>query len=272
MNPRLYWEFIRIAFRSRAAYRAEVALLFVSRVLALFVQVAIWRALLGAQGKTDSTLGSITLREMVTYVVVSQCISVFISLFAGYSPMSQLGGKIRTGGIAMDLTKPVGLRENVFFSNLGNMLFEAIIGALPMLLIGAVVFGIDVPPVPYLLVFAVVTLNGLLLYFMISYVVGLLAFWYLEIWHFERLLNDLIKVFSGALIPLWFFPPFLVALSEWLPFRLIYYVPISFYLEKIPLADAGALILQQAFWLGILLWIERFLWRRGVEKLVVQGG
>lgn len=272
MNPRLYWEFVKIAFRARSAYRAEVVLLFISRILALFVQVAIWRALLGAQGEANSSLGAITLREMVTYVIISRCISVFISLFAGYSPLGQMGGKIRTGAIAMDLTKPVGLRENIFFGNLGNMLFEALVGALPMLLLGSLVFGLDVPPAPYLLAFAVVTLNGLMLYFMISYVVGLLAFWYLEVWHFERLLNDLISVFSGALIPLWFFPPFLLSLSEWLPFRLIYYAPLSLYLEKVPLSAVGGIIFQQCLWLGALLLMEQILWRRGIKKLVVQGG
>jgi ABC-2 type transport system permease protein len=272
LKGRLYWELVRVAFKTRSAYRAEVGLLFVGRVLDLFVQVAIWRALIGAAGYAESSRGTITLREMVTYVVISRCISVFISLFAGYSPLSQLGNKVRRGGIAMDLTKPLGLRENIFFGNIGSMLFEVVYGALPMLLIGALFFGIDVPSALNLGLFAVAAINGLLLYFMLSYVLGLLAFWYLEVWHFERLLNDLITVFSGALIPLWFFPPFLVTLSEWLPFRLIYYVPISIYLEKETPAAVGFLVLQQLLWLGLLLWVERALWKRGVTKLVVQGG
>jgi len=272
LNLRVYWEFVKIAFRARLAYRAEVGLLLVGRVLALFVQVAIWRALLGAEGNADSTMGSITLREMVTYVIVSRCISVFVSLFAGYSPLWRMGDKIRTGEIAMDLTKPVSLRDNLFWETVGNNLFEVVFGVLPVLLLGALVFGMDVPSATYLLLFAVAAINGLLIYFMISYVVGLLAFWYLEIWHFERLLNDLVTVFSGALIPLWFFPSFLITVSQWLPFRLIYYAPISIYLQKEPLSAVGLLVLQQFLWLGLLLLLERGMWKRGVEKLVVQGG
>lgn len=272
MKLQLYWEFVKIAFRSRLAYRSEVAVLFVGRVLALFVQVAIWKALLGVEGRVDSTIGSITLREMVTYVIISRSISVFVSLFAGYSPLWRIGEKIRSGEIAMDLTRPVGLRENLFFETLGNNLFEVIFGALPMLLAGALVFGLDVPPPAYLLLFAVATLNGLLVYFLLSYIVGLIAFWYLTVWHLERLLNDLILVFSGTLIPLWFFPPFLVTVSEWLPFRLIFYTPISIYLEKHSFSEAGLLIAQQFLWLGLLLLLERAMWKRGVRKLVIQGG
>jgi len=268
----LYWEFAKIAFRSRLAYRSEVGVIFVGRVLALFVQVAIWRALLGVKGQAESSIGSVTLREMVTYVIVSRCISVFVSLFAGYSPLWRIGEKIRTGEIAMDLTRPVGLRENLFFETLGNNLFEIVFGALPMLLTGALVFGMDVPQAAYLLLFAVAAVNGLLIYFLLSYMVGLTAFWYLTVWHLERFLNDLILVFSGALIPLWFFPPFLATVSEWLPFRLIYYTPISIYLEKHSLPEAGLLIFQQLLWLGLLLLLERVLWKRGVKKLVVQGG
>lgn len=272
MKLLLYWEFVKIAFRSRLAYRSEVAVLFVGRVLALFVQVAIWKALLGVEGRTDSSIGSITLREMVTYVIISRSISVFVSLFAGYSPLWRIGEKIRTGEIAMDLTRPVGLRENLFFETLGNNLFEIVFGALPMLLAGALVFGLNVPHPAYLLLFAVATINGLLIYFLLSYMVGLVAFWYLTVWHLERLLNDLILVFSGALIPLWFFPPFLVTISEWLPFRQIFYTPISIYLEKHSLSEAGLLIIQQLLWLGLLLLLERAMWKRGVRKLVIQGG
>lgn len=272
MKLQLYWEFVKIAFRSRLAYRSEVGVLFVGRVLALFVQVAIWKALLGVEGRAESSIGAITLREMVTYVIVSRTISVFVSLFAGYSPLWRIGEKIRTGEIAMDLTRPVSLRSNLFFETLGNNLFEVVFGALPMLLAGALVFGLDVPAPAYLLLFALATLNGLMVYFLLSYIVGLIAFWYLTVWHLERFLNDLILVFSGTLIPLWFFPPFLVTISEWLPFRLIYFTPISIYLEKHSLPEAGMLILQQLVWLALLLLVERVMWKRGVRKLVVQGG
>lgn len=269
---KLYWEFVKIAFRSRLAYRSEVGVLFVGRILALFVQVAIWKALLGVEGRAESSIGSITLREMVTYVIISRTIAVFVSLFAGYSPLWRIGEKIQNGEIAMDLTRPVGLRENLFFETLGNNLFEIIFGALPMLLAGALFFGLDVPPPAYLLLFAAAAVNGLLIYFMLSYMAGLIAFWYLTVWHLERFLNDLILVFSGALIPLWFFPPFLVTVSEWLPFRLIFYTPISIYLEKHSMPEVGSLILQQFAWLGVLLLVERVMWKRGVRKLVIQGG
>ncbi|MEO1365768.1 MAG: ABC-2 family transporter protein [Acidobacteriota bacterium] len=272
MKLALYWEIVKIAFRSRLAYRSEAVVLFVGRVLALFVQVAIWKALLGVGGSASSSVGSITLREMVTYVIVSRTLSVFVSLFAGYSPLWRIGEKIRSGEIAMDLTRPIGLRVTMFFETVGNNLFEIVFGALPMILAGALVFGLDVPGPVHLLLFGIAAVNGLLIYFLLSYMVGLVAFWYLTVWHLERFLNDLILVFSGALIPLWFFPPALVTVSEWLPFRQIFYTPISIYLEKLSLSEAGLVIAQQLAWLGLLLLAERALWKGGVRKLVVQGG
>lgn len=263
---------IKIAFRSRLAYRSEAGMLFFGRVLALFAQVAIWRALIDTQQGVSSSMGSITQREMVTYVVISRCISVFVSLFAGYSPLWRMDDKIRTGEIAMDLSKPIPLRTALFFETIGNNLFEILFGLVPMIVLGALFFGFDVPSPAHFVLFLITTVNGLIIYFMISYVVGLIAFWYLEVWHLERLLNDLVTVFSGALIPLWFFPSFLITISEFLPFRLIYYTPISVYMEKLSFSAAGAQILQQFLWMGVLLLLERVLWKRGVTKLVVQGG
>jgi len=115
-------------------------------------------------------------------------------------------------------------------------------------------------------------INGLLIYFLISYLLGMLGFWYMTIWHFKRLLEDTIRVFAGALIPLWFFPQFLVTVSNYLPFKYIYFIPISIYLQKISLAEAQKAIALQFIWLVTLLALEHFVWQKAIKKLVIQGG
>src|SRR6185436_4423303 len=108
--------------------------------------------------------------------------------------------------------------------------------------------------------------------FLLAYLLGVTGFWYLEVWHLDRFLGDLVRLLSGAWIPLWFFPVFLLQVSAFLPFRLIYFAPLSIYLEKQSLATAISWIGQQVFWIFLLIVLEQLIWKRAVRKLVVQGG
>jgi ABC-2 type transport system permease protein len=242
------------------------------RVIGLFASVAIWRALLGESGQVGLIAGSVSLREMVTYVVVSAGISVFVSLFEAHSPLWRIEDRVRSGSIGTDLLRPMGLGTYLFCETIGYNLFEIVTGLAPLVALAALVFGLDPPAWRDLPFFGIALLNGLLLYFTLSYLLGLLAFWYQEIWHLERFLAELIWLFSGARVPLWFYPPALDRASSFLPFRLVYFVPISIYLGRMGRAEILAAIVQQGVWIVALGLLGRVLWAAGIKKLVVQGG
>jgi ABC-2 type transport system permease protein len=107
--------------------------------------------------------------------------------------------------------------------------------------------------------------------FLINYAMGLIAFWYLRGWQ-NTILWTLNRLFSGATIPLWFFPSVLVTISNFLPLRLMYFVPISVYLGQVTPIDCLNLILQQFLWIGILYLLTKVVWRTAINKLVIQGG
>ena len=111
-----------------------------------------------------------------------------------------------------------------------------------------------------------------LLLFLMSYALGLLGFWHSSVWQLGALLGMLLGLFSGSFIPLWFFPDWLLAISEYLPFRLLYFAPSATWLGKIAAADAASLIAWQWVWIGGLLVLQRVLWLAGIRKVVVQGG
>ena len=270
MRARL--ELVKAAFQARAAYRMDVLLRLLSRVIALFARVAIWSALFGKAREAASPVGVISLHEMVTYVVVSTGVSIFVLSFAAHGPLQKLRLRIRSGAIETDLIKPLGLKTILFWENIGSNLFEMFFVLIPLVVIGVLVFRMDLPSWQDLMLFGIALVNGLIVYFLLSYTVGLLAFWYLEIWHLERFLEELLRLFSGSSIPLWFFPPFLVKLSAFLPFRLVYFVPITIYLGRMELSEAVGAILQQVAWIGVLFAVERVVWAAAVKRLVIQGG
>lgn len=265
---RLYFEFIKNAFQSNTAYRMDTIIRFFSRIIYILVWTAIWTALYASNAITDSRSGVISLKEMLTYVVLSTGVTIFIS----NNIIEKLDDKIRSGEIAADLIKPMKFKACLLCGTIGDCLYLTVFQLIPYMVVAALIFSINYPSWTNLLLFTISILNGTFIYYSISYLIGLIGFWYMSVWHLERLLEDAVRLLAGSVIPLWFFPNFLAAISDYLPFKLIYYSPIAIYLGKINLEGAYKTILLQVLWIVILLLIERVMWTKGIKKLVVQGG
>lgn len=265
---KLYYAFLSNEFQSNLAYKTDVFLRMFGRLMGLFVQVAVWVALFHNTTVADTSMGQISLEDMITYVVISSCISIFINTEGVF----RIGDRIRSGDIAVDLMKPIHLHYCLLFQSIGGNMSRILFELIPLFVVTLLMFPIQFPSAAMFLVFVIALVNGFLLNFLLAYIVGLIGFWYLNIYHLYRLLGDVIKLFSGAWIPLWFFPGMLADLSLFLPFRLIFFSPISIYLGKVSMTEALLLVVQQVMWVGILSLVTWLVWRKGIGRLVIQGG
>jgi len=265
---RLYYELAKNALQMSMAYRFNTCLQLVSQTINMFILITIWRALYNGTGVTASNMGAITLQEMTTYSIISSGIYIFIN----NDIVITMGQKLKTGEIATDLIKPINLKAALFCKTLGEKVYQILFQLIPLMGMAAIFVGIPVPGWQTLLLFFITLINGMILYFSMTYIIGLIGFWYLSIWHLRQFLDDVLRLLSGSFIPLWFFPTALIDVSSFLPFRLIFFTPISIYLEKISGMEAGGLILQQLLWIIVLWVVEKILWRKGIRKLVIQGG
>jgi ABC-2 type transport system permease protein len=179
--------------------------------------------------------------------------------------------RIRNGQIARDLLKPMNFQAYTFANMLGQNMFAFLFQLLPILAVGIIFVGMNFPSIPNLLLFLFTMINAIVISFQINYIIGLVVFWYLRGWQ-ANIVWMLNRLFSGAYIPLWFFPTFLVTISNFLPFRLYYFVPISIYLGTLTPRDCLYAILQQFAWMIILYGLTMLEWRAAMKKLVIQGG
>jgi ABC-2 type transport system permease protein len=268
MRLPLYREMTLSSLRSNLTYRLEVLLYLFGQLLGIFVQVYIWYALYGNEQEISSSVGNISISEMITYVLIS----TFISVFATNDVIFRVSSKVVSGEIAMDLLKPMSFKSVIFCQSFGSNMYRILFEFIPMLVVSLLVFHVMLPSAYHFLIFCIMLINTLLLNFIITYVIGLISFWYGLVWQINTVLNALIRLFSGAFLPLWFFPDSVITISYFLPFRLMYYEPISVYLGMTADLDILLLILQQMGWIIGLLLLEKLLWSRAIHRLVVQGG
>lgn len=257
------------AFLSGIAYRFNTFFSTVAMLISVYVKIAIWRALYsGTAGAMATDYGAIGLADMITYVIISTLLDIVVRSRV----ILEIDQKIKSGEIAFDINRPFSFYGYMFSLSLGRNAFRFVFEFTFIALFIIPFYHVTFPAVSSFLLFLLSMLLGMQIHFLLAFTMGLLGFWYLRIWHMDRILSITIGFFSGSFVPLWFFPPAIAQVGRFLPFQYIHFVPMSIYMEKIPRGEMWFALLIQLCWIGLLSLLCRWVFSRGVKKLVIQGG
>jgi len=117
--------------------------------------------------------------------------------------------------------------------NLGRAAFQALARGIPPFVVGAVAFDLVLPPSPGTwLAFLASVVAAVVASFALRFAVVLSGFWLLDSRGAEQLTIAVVMFFSGLMLPLTFFPPWLEGLSRALPFAAMAQVPVEVFLGK----------------------------------------
>lgn len=256
-----YLAFVKISFLKHITYRAEVWLRVFGNLVIIFIQVSIWKALL----ETGSAKG-ITLDEMITYSALTTGIMTLLMTNVS-QPVDE---KLKSGGISIDLQKPISYPLQLFADQTGFVLFQILFTVLPSIAISAIIFGFQLPQLNDILPFILSLIIAIFISFLLGFLLALISFWLLTTFALSWTLNAFITVFSGSFIPLWFFNSFWLKIANLLPFQYLGFIPTSIYLGKV---DNYMIVLSiGCFWVLFLLIINMIMWNFAIRQLVVQGG
>lgn len=259
-----YLAYFKLSFKQNTAYRIEWLLGILNSVIQIFISIAIWRAL---YGNADSVNG-IPFSVVTTNFIISLGLSNIFTTDDFY-----IQWKINDGSIAHELLKPVNFRLILLAQTLGNLLFKLVSNFLPALIITAAVFGI-VPPAGIIefLFYTVSIFLGFCVLWTISLMVQMTSFWILNVWSVSTAKNVIIRIFSGAALPLFFMPEPVMKLIRLTPFDSIYHIPLQIYLGTINHTDIALCMVKQIVWIIVLYALSLFMWHCGSKKIVIQGG
>ncbi len=263
----LYWKIMFNSVQSNTAYRFHSFVSTFNRILNVIVNVSLWTALYAGVNLVSSEV-NISLEDMITYAILS----TFVTILIQNGNIGSISSKVQSGEIAIYMIRPIGLFRALLFEEVGRKIFVVIFEALPVLIFGSFIFGVHFPDTIHLLLFVLTLLHAFLIYFMITFILGLLSFWYIRVFHLEFMLNHVMNFFSGVFIPLWFFPDILVTVSSVLPFELIYFGPMTIFLEQASMSEIGTMLIKTYIWIGLIAALCMFIHRKAIRMLVVQGG
>jgi ABC-2 type transport system permease protein len=264
----LYVAIATRAFRRYSTYRAAtLAGIFTNSVFGViysYAYLALWAA--------NPDAGGYDKVDAVTFVWLGQAMLMTVAIWSG-GTTTELLERIRSGDVAIDLYRPVGLIGWYLASDLGRAAYHLVSRGLAPMLVGLVLFELTLPPTAVNAAAFLLSLPlAVALSFTLRFLVACTAFWLLDA-NGVRLLADACAIFfSGMTLPLVLFPGWLGTLAEALPWSGVLQVPADLWLGR----HEGAAIVGhlgfQVAWLVVLLACCQAVLRAATRKVVVQGG
>jgi ABC-2 type transport system permease protein len=119
--------------------------------------------------------------------------------------------------------------------------------------------------------FTLTTLGAMVLYFQMSYMLGVMGFWSGQSWGPFFLFETTLEFCAGSYFPIDVLPMALQKFLALLPFPYLIFHPLSIYLGR----ETGPAILKTLFmqgaWMIILGISSAFLWRKGLRRYAAEG-
>jgi ABC-2 type transport system permease protein len=263
----VYLEFAKKSFQLQLQYRIANYSGFIVNIFFFLVRAYVFMALYEHRGN----VAGYDLVDAITFTGITQAIIMVIGIFGRSA--GEIGGAVRSGQVATDLMKPIDYQLFALSNQLGQSTYYLFFRGLPIFAVMALFFPWKYPHSWLALsLFFLSLFFATIIIFSFSFMIGLSAFWLLDISGIRQLVTGTGMFLSGFLIPISFFPDAFGRICEWLPFIGQSYVPVAIYLGKYTGLKMINMLARQIIWAVILLSLGRLFMSFSIRKLIIQGG
>jgi len=260
-----YFPIARGTYMVGLIYRFGFLFTILGNIVYLGVAYYLWRSIY----RYSDVIRGLTFNETFLYVGLGSAIFILLKTYADWF----IHYEIREGLIATYLTKPLDFQLYNLFANLGSLLMNLTAITIPTILLLAFVFKVKVTFGPGLFLFPIGLLLAFLISFSIDYSIGLMGFYSESVWGLSTTKEIIVTVFSGALIPLQFFPAGMQKILFWLPFQAIYHTPIMMLTKPDQSLNVFLpMMAVQLAWAIALFIAARLFYNQAIKVLRIAGG
>lgn len=258
-----YTAIMRVQILDRITYAGDQVLQSLMIIMFMWIFMQLWRVTYAATGKM--AIEGFSLSDTMWYLMAGEV--MMLSKPRVYRAISEA---VKDGSIAYLLNKPYNFLLYQLSLSFGDFIVRM---AFNLLAGGAIVWLLVGPPPALwglpLLMIAYVT--AWLLDFTFSALIGLLAFSTEEVAPFEWLYSKFLLVAGGVLVPLDFYPDWIRTIFLSMPFASTIYGPARLFVYP-SFEGLIQLLLNQSLWIVAAGAILIILYRKGVSRLVINGG
>ncbi len=211
------------------------------------------------------------MEALASYIWLQQA---FLTFFALWQWEPELIASVRTGTVAYDLTRPMGLYGMWMARSLGRRLSRGLLRCWPIALVGALL------PAPYGLrfhggnlgLFLLSSLAMLVLVCAYVLIVYAVSFYFTDANGFQVFSDAAADLLGGAIVPIPFLPEPLRTVASLSPFGSMQNVPLRIFGGDLTGTAAWKAVGLQLFWCVTLVSLGEILVRGGIRRTVIAGG
>lgn len=263
---------LRTCIEERLVYRADFALGTLFRFLPIVTQIFLWGAIFAVgTSQAHQEIGGYTYQNMVAYYLLTMVGRAFSSM-PGLA--SGIAAQVRDGSIKKFLTQPIDMLGYLFWHRVAHKLVYYGVALGPFVLVFWLCrsYFPPVPDLPTIAAFLATLIMAFLLGFLIEALLGLIAFWFLEVSSLLFIYMMLNYFLSGHMIPLDFLPENVQSVIAFSPFKYLAYIPAAIWLGKYDHHQLGGLLAGEFLWVIGLLLANRLAFHFGVKRYSAFGG
>lgn len=253
-----YLAIISNSIKRNLVYRANSFIMMFSILFSFGIIFYFWSSIY----RQGNQVGQYSLNEIISYYFFVTIFELFFSSNVAWG----IADEIKNGQITNNILKPISHLGYKFSQALGSILYRIFLFSPAVLVVLFLVKDILVSSndkfgYVFFVLFAVLAFS---LNFLIYYTVGILSFWIGDGFGFLFACYVAISFMQGQWIPLDLLPKWFLYISDYLPFKYLFFVPVAIVSGKI---EVSFLILVVAFfWCVIFYLIAKFLYKKGIKK------
>lgn len=246
-------------------YRFNFLLGRLRNIIVLLLLFYVWKSL---TLKSGSFAGYSEI-EIITYIFL---VNLTRSVVFGNQP-GDIAQEINQGIFSKYLTMSV----NYFWFNFWRQLAQRIVSLISAIIevaIFAIVLKVDFFMQIDLVIlgwFSVSVLLATVLYFILSYLINLSAFFSREAIGVKFLFDWILEFGSGAYFPLDILARVFFVSLAFLPFAYLIYLPVEIYLGRMSFWQIATGICFQVFWILMAGFVAKIMWEKGLKKYSGEG-
>ena len=261
---KIFKAFCRQQFHVLTAYRLSFWMTLFNTFIRIYAYVMLWKILFNQ----NTSLFNIDLDQMLIYSIASIAMSQSFTWWDG--PHLYVVENVKNGKIITDFLKPIDFEIQLFYRGFSQAIVNFVCYTIPTFLISIIVLRIKIPFNNICLTIVFLFL-GYVILFLLNYILALISFITLDLEGYLHIFHAIIAFCSGQVIPLWLYPGFLRHIIDFLPFKAVFFIPLSIFIADSSINVVNSLLIQ-ILWILVLFLIGRVIWKFVFKKMIIQGG
>lgn len=255
-----YLTVFAIDWQGQFIYRLNFVLWRFRNVLRVLMTYFLWTSIFS----TQTAVFGYTKEQMIAYLLLA----LFISSVVTSCPSNDnVGGEVSNGTLNNFLVKPIGYLRYWFTRDLSSKLLN-IIFAVGEIAILFLLFRPIIHVSPNL-VSLLLLISAVIIYFLLGKLAISVVFWAPEqTWGLMFIILVLVEILTGMIFPLDVLPRWAFSALQFTPFPYLIYFPLASIIGK-PIAVR--ILLQSLIWMGILYYLVKKVWAKGLKTYSASG-